>query len=99
MKPGFVSCLICVVILGLGETRTSSAQSLYDTNLIVNGGAECGPPNSNADLVVAVPGGTNITGNFTVCTHGAISVTGVVIPQNDPGPTNRGLSFFQWWIW
>ena len=93
MKATIIAMVLIPVIV-TSLALTSHAQSLYGTNLIFNGDAEAGPVNDDADTIVPAPGWTNATGSFTVTEYDAPSVTGGVANQSDPGPTNRGLSFF-----
>lgn len=66
------------------------ARASFETNLIVNGGAEAGTGSSTGNDVLAVPGWTTV-GNFTVVQYGA---PGGYPSATDPGPANRGANFF-----
>ena len=80
-----VSCIALV--------SSSGAQSIFGTNLIVNGDAEAGTGSSTGDQVVPIPGWI-ATGGLTVAQYSAVSVTGGLPSSGDPGPHDRGTNLF-----
>jgi hypothetical protein len=63
--------------------------TVFDTNVIINPGAEAGAASGSGNDILPIPGWTT-TGNFTVVAYGAPD-----FPTLDsPGSTNRGNAFF-----
>jgi hypothetical protein len=77
--------LIALVIFSGASLRAG----LFNTNLIVNGGAEAGTGSVSGNDVLPVPGWTTTNG-FTVTQYGSASE----VPIDVPGPANRGTNFF-----
>jgi uncharacterized protein (TIGR03437 family) len=95
------------LIVGLGlatmliTTPSSPAQqSLFGTNLIVNGGADAGPPGASLTSIAATVPGWTRTGNANVLAYdlpGALQSNGVIPPDHSfqyfiAGSTNSTLS-------
>lgn len=69
-----------------------AAHAQFNSNLVVNPGAESGTGSSDGQSVVPVPGWTT-TGNATAVVYGA-GGAGAYPSLSDPGPANRGVNFF-----
>ena len=84
----FVASLSAVAALACGGSSSSSS-NLATGNLIVNGNAEAAPGSADG-TPVATPGWTSM-GEATAIQYGA---SGGYPAATDPGPTDRGMSFF-----
>lgn len=82
--------LAAVLLFGLVLIGQVRADSIFGTNLIVNGNAEGGSASPDGNTVVSIPGWT-VTGNLTVVPYG---ISGGFPATSDPGPANRGNNFF-----
>lgn len=80
--------LAVVVLPGMGVLPAQA--DLWETNLLANPDAEMGTNSADGFTVVYVPG-WQATGDFTVVSY--LAANGFPGPT-DPGPTNRGASFF-----
>lgn len=82
------------ILIGLGllaaGSNTAHALGVFETNLIVNPGAELGVGAGSTGAVVPVPGWIT-SSHFTVIRWGA---GGGFPALSDPGPALRGLNFF-----
>lgn len=82
--------LILAVVLFPDMSVMPAQADLWDTNLLTNPDAELGANSMDGFTVVHVPG-WQTTGDFTVVSY----LAGAGFPgPADPGPTNRGNSFF-----
>jgi hypothetical protein len=81
---------ILAVVVFLGMVARPAQADLWGTNLLANPDAEAGTNSADGFTVVYVPG-WQATGAFTVVSY--LAGDGFPVP-NDPGPTNRGNSFF-----
>ena len=81
--------LAALLLLSLGVTGQLRADSVFGSNLIVNGNAEAGAASGDGFSVVAIPGWT-VTGNLTVVKYG----TSDFPSAGGPGLANRGNNFF-----
>jgi len=77
-------------VVFLGISPLTAQADLMGTNLLANPGAELGTNSVDGFTVVYVPG-WQATGEFTVVSY--LTGNGFPVPT-DPGPTNRGDSFF-----
>jgi hypothetical protein len=81
---------ILAVVVFLGTSVLPAHADLFGTNLLANPDAELGTNSADGFTVVYVPG-WQTNGDFTVVSY----LAGDGFPgPTDPGPTNRGNSFF-----
>jgi len=86
---------LVLLLLSLAIVPRSRAQSLFGTNLILNGDAEAGTASTGGGApggIVPVPYWTG-TATFTVTAYGSTTATHLV-PLNAPGPLARGNNYF-----
>ena len=69
------------------------AETIFGSNLIINGYAEAGPGSPTGGVVRSIPGWTS-SGNFTAVQYGAVEPGGAFPTPTDPGPEDRGSNFF-----
>jgi hypothetical protein len=81
---------IAPALLALLAGALASTGALASGNLLVNGNAEAGA-GADDGSVVAVPGWTTTSGNFTVATYNT-EFSGP--DASSPGPVDRGLNYF-----
>lgn len=81
--------IACAAVL-LAAAQTIQAQSILNTNLIVNGNAEAGAAGTATTLVASIPGWTLTTRNTNVLPYG---LAGHVL-LTDPAPPDHGFQYF-----
>ncbi len=79
---------LCVVLTAASAVH---AQSLFGTNLVVNGDAETGPAQVQEQNQPAIPGWTR-SGNGTPVVLSYVD--GPILDGTSPGPYNRGQKYF-----
>jgi hypothetical protein len=92
---GLTRGLTLVLLLFLAFVARAQAQSLFGTNLILNGDAEAGPASTGGSApggIVLVPYWTS-SNTFTVTAYGSTTATHLV-PLSAPGPLWRGNNYF-----
>ena len=89
-----ISFFILSCVIFVFASANAQAALVFNTNVILNPGAEDGIGAVTNNIVVPVPNWTTTAGNFTVVKYlNDPSVIGV--PQvTDPGPPNRGVNLF-----
>ena len=84
-----LSCIIFVF-----ASANAQAALVFNTNVILNPGAEAGMGAVTNNIVVPVPNWTTTAGNFTVVQYLNNPMV-IGVPQlTDPGPPNRGVNLF-----
>lgn len=82
--------LLALLVASLGASQAAHAQ--FNTNLIVNGGAEAVAGGDGSYAAGALPGWT-VTGELTNISYALGCPSGYPC-ASDPGPSNRGLNMF-----
>src|SRR5579862_6307868 len=88
IEAAMAGCSILLCLLGvLNVAPTVRAQSIFNTNLIVNGNAEAGPAGSLSSLAASIPGWTRSTDrvNVNVLPYGltgALQTSGQIPPDH-----------------